>query len=284
MTTAATVVTTVINLKLVESVQRPRRGAPGYGLLAIMRVLVYALLAECFTTRKLRRHRRKRPGVVAQLGLGQCPHKRTFDRWRRRYQPELEALIERLGDLYVVQRGSRWTILDSTPLEDERDPDARVGHTSKGAFKGFKLHMSCDEDRVPLRAHFTTGNVHDIAVAERLLAPTPLTGGDAGYDAAWLKDLCRARDSFPIFVDNPRRRGKETKQPTWPPLKRYRVCVEQCNSIVKTQTMKNLWTLVKGFWAKATFALAAVLATQALAVFNLTTRNYPTIRMTEVRD
>jgi len=284
MTTAVRVVTTVINLKLIECVQRSRRGTPGYGLLAIMRVLVYALLAECYTTRKLRRHLRKRPEVVAQLGLVRLPHKRTLDRWRRRYQTELEVLIEHLGDIYVVQRGSRWTILDSTPLEDEHDPDARIGHTSKGEFKGFKLHMSCDEDRVPLRAHFTTGNISDISVAQHLLANTPLTGGDAGYCAEWLKELCRARNSVPIFVDNPRRRGKAAKQPIWPPLKQYRVCVEQCNSIVKTQTMKNLWTLTTGFFAKATFTLAAVLATQALAVFNLTTRNYPTIRMSEVRD
>ena len=284
MTTAATVVTTVITLKLVEDVQRKRSGPAGYGLLAIMRVLTYAILAECFTTRKLVRHLRKRPKIVAQLGLAQRPHKRTLDRWRRRYQAELEALIEHLGDIYVVQRGSCWTILDSTPLEDERDPDARVGHTSKGVFKGFKLHMSCDEDRVPLRAHFTTGNISDISVAQHLLAPTPITGGDAGFCAEWLKELCRTRNSVPMFVDNPRRRGKAAKQPIWPPLKQYRVCVEQCNSIVKTQTMKNLWALARGFFAKATFALAAVLATQALAVFNLTTRNYPTIRMSEVRD
>lgn len=284
MTTTVAVTTTVIDKKLVEKIERQRRGAPGYGLLAVLRVLVYALLSECFSTRKLWRHLRRRPHVVARLGLAALPHRRTLNRWRLRHQAELEACIALLGDVYIARRGSVWTILDSTPLEDETDPDARVGHCTKGEFKGFKLHMSCDEDRVPLRATFTTGNVHDSVMGEHLLAPTPLTGGDAGYDAEVLKKAIRNAQSIPIFVHNPRRAGKAAKLPTWPPLKTVRVCIEQCNSIVKTQTMKNLWTTARGFFAKATFALAAVLATQALAVFNLTTRGYPTLRMSEVRD
>jgi len=284
MTTTVAVTTTVIDKKLVETIERRRRGAPGYGLLAVLRVLVYALLAECFSTRKLWRHLRRRPQVVARLGLSALPHRRTLNRWRLRYQRELEECIALLGDKYLARRGSVWTILDSTPLEDENDPDAQVGHTSKGAFKGFKLHMSCDEDRVPLRATFTTGNVHDSVMGKHLLTKTALTGGDAGYDDEQLKKAARKRDSTPIFVHNPRRAGKKAKQTTWPPLTTVRVCIEQCNSIVKTQTMKSLWTTIKGFFAKATFALAAVLATQALAMYNLTTRGHPTLRMTEVRD
>jgi hypothetical protein len=283
MTTALAIVTTVIDKKLVEKVERQRRGPKGHGMLCILRLLVYAILMQHFSSRKLDKHLRKRCQVWQRLGFKSRPSFVSITRWRKRYQREFEECIALLGDAYIVQRGSVWTLLDSTPLEDEADHDARVGHCSKGEFKGFKLHMSCDEDRVPLRATFTTGNVHDSVMGEHLLAPTPLTGGDAGYDAEALKNTIRNAKSIPIFVHNPRRAGKAAKLPTWPPLKQVRVCIEQCNSIVKTQVLQNAWQNVKGFFAKATFALAGVLALQALAIFNLTTRGYPTLKVSEVR-
>ena len=283
MTTAIAVATTVIDKKLAASIARKRRGPKGHGLLCILRLLVYAMLKRYFSTRELVKHLRKHTEVWRDLGFRSRPGLSSIARWRKRYQRELEECIALLGDKYLVERGSVWTIVDSTPLEDERDPDARVGHTSKGPFKGFKLHMSSDEDRVPLRATVTTGNVHDKTMAEHLLAPTPLTGGDAGYCAEDLKATVRARGSVPIFVDNPGRKGKAAKKPTPKILKQVRVCIEQCNSIVKTQVMQNAWTCVVGFLAKATFALVAVLATQALAIFNLRRWGYPTLRVCEVR-
>ena len=187
MTTALAIVTTVIDKKLVEQVQRQQRGPKGYGLLAVTRTLLYAVMEEVFSTRKLHRRLGKKPWVAQKLGLPRCPDKRTLDRWKRRYWHELEQLVTLLGDRYLIlQRGREWTILDSTPLEDPNDPDARVGYTSRGEFKGFKVHQSCDEHSVPLRALVTTGNIHDSVPAAQLLAPTPRVGGDAGYDAAWL--------------------------------------------------------------------------------------------------
>ena len=283
METAIAIVTTVIDKNLVEIVQRHRRGPKGHGLVCILRLLVYAVLMQYFSSRILHKHLRKRPQVWRELGLASRPGRSSIDRWKKQYSQEIEGCIALLGDQYLDERGSVWNILDSTPLEDENDPDARVGHTSKGDFKGFKLHMSCDEDRVPLRATFTTGNVHDSVMGEHLLAQTKLTGGDAGYDQESLKQAARRQDSAPIFVHNPRRAGKAAKQSTWPPLKQFRVCIEQCNSIVKTQVLQNAWTSVKGFFAKATFALAGVLALQALALYNLRSGGYPSTRISEVR-
>ena len=283
MTSAVAVATRVIDKKLAAYVERTHRGPKGHGLLCSLRLLVYAMLMRYFSTRELVKHLRKHAKVWRDLGFRSRPSRSSIMRWRKQYQRELEECIALLGDAYLLERGSVWTIVDSTPLEDERDPDARVGHTSKGIFKGFKLHMSSDEDRVPLRATVTTGNVHDKTMAEHLLAPTPLTGGDAGYCAEDLKAAVRARNSVPIFVDNPGRKGKAAKKPTPKILKQVRVCVEQCNSIVKTQVMQNAWSCAIGFLAKATFALTAVLATQALALFNLRRWGYPTLRISEVR-
>jgi hypothetical protein len=281
--TALAVTTSVVHKNLAKIVQRPHPGPLGHGLCCILRLFVYAQLMRKFSTRELDRHLRKRRYVWRRLGFASRPSRSSIDRWRQRYFNEFEECIALLGDEYLTERGSVWTILDSMPLEDEKDPDARVGHTSKGEFKGFKLHMSCDEDRVPLRATFTTGNIHDSVVAAALLAPTPLTGADSAYDEEELKATVRERNSVPIFVHNPRRAGKAAKRPTPPQLKAVRVCIEESNSIVKTQMMQRAWTCVKGFFTKATFALSAVLAMQALALFNLRRRGYPTLRVSEVR-
>lgn len=279
-----TIVTTLIDKKLVEKVQRRRRGPKGHGTRCIIRLLVYAILMQIFSTRKLNKHLRKHADVWCRLGFNTRPSRSSINRWRKSYQKELKACITLFGDQYLKERKSSiWTILDSTPLEDQWDPDARVGHTSKGLFKGFKLHMSCDEDRVPLRADFTTGNIHDKSIGEELLTGTKLHGGDAGYDAEDLKEKIRERNSVPVIVHNPRREGKHKKQSTPKILKAVRVCIEQCNSIVKTQVMQNAWAQFKGFLAKATFALASVLALQALAIYNLRMTGYPGIRISEVR-
>jgi len=284
MKTVVDVVTNVINKKLVEQVQRPRRGPKGHGLVMIFRLLLYGILKEYFSSRMLEKHLCKRKNVWRDLGFKSRPHLSTIARWSKRYQRELEECIALLGDSYLKERQtSVWTLVDSTPLRDENDPEARVGHTSQGRFKGFKLHMSCDEDRVPLRATFTTGNIYDSTMGEHLLAPTPLIGGDAAYDNETLKQAIRDQDSVPVFVHNPRRAGKNAKKPTPKILKRVRVCIEQCNSIVKTQILKESWTRIKGFAAKATLALTAVLALQALALFNLRTWGYPSLRVSEVR-
>ena len=182
-----------------------------------------------------------------------------------------------------MQIKSAWTILDSTPIPDEKDYEGRTGYSSRGKFFGFKLHASCDEHQVPLRAVFTKGNVHDSTQAELLLAPTPRVGGDSAYDVKRIRKACRAQGSKPYFVHNPRREGKEAKRKTPRMLKKVRVVVEQMNGFLKQHVMKYLWSCVKGFAAKATFVLLSVLATQALALYNLKRWGYPSIRISEVR-
>lgn len=280
---ALDIVNSVLTKELIASVAQPRTGPPGHGLLAVLRLLLYALFQEIFSTRHLMKHLAKRPFVWRRLGFKVCPSKRSVDRWKKKHTIVITRVVEIVGEDYRKIIKSEWTILDSTPIPDEQDPDGKWGHTSKGPFFGFKLHASCDEHQVPLRAVFTTGNVYDSTQAEKLLTPTQRVGGDSAYDTKAIKNACRAQGSKPYFVHNPRRKGKAAKKKTPKILKKARVCVEQLNGFVKEHVMKYCWTKVKGFAAKATLVLLSVLATQALALYNLKRCGYPSIRISEVR-
>ena len=277
------VVLGVLNKRVVSQIEKRRRGSKGYGLLLILRLLLYAVLAEIFSTRKLEKHLRKRRHVLRKLGFHSLPDRRTIDRWKERHDDVLDHLIRITGDRYLQLKKSEWTLLDSTPIEDPEDPDARIGHTSRGEFKGFKVHMSCDEYCVPLRATFTTGNVHDSQMALIILAKTEHVGGDSAYDFDELKICVVRQGSEGDFVHNPRREGKEAKKPTSALLKHFRVCIEQCNSILKEQVLHRCWTAIKGFHKKATLCLLAVLAIQALAISNLQAWGYPGVRIGDLR-
>jgi hypothetical protein len=277
------VVLGVLNKSVVAQVLYKRTGPEGYGLLLILRLLLYSVLGEIFSTRKLLKHLRKRPKVWKKLGFKKLPCKRSIDSWFQKYDFVLDKLIQLTGDRYLQINESEWTILDSTPIRDRQDPDAMKGYSSQGAFWGFKVHMSCDEYCVPLRATFTTGNVHDSKKAFVLLAPTPKVGGDPAYDFKELKITVLEQGSKGYFVHNPRREGVEAKKPTPKILKKVRVCVEQCNSILKTQVLKRTWTEIKGFAKKATRCLLGVLAIQALAIYNLKKWGYPSIRIGDLR-
>lgn len=176
---ALDIVMEVLNKNVLEKItENSRRGPKGYKLLLRLRILLYAVLMEIFETRNLVRHLKKKPYVWKRLGFAKMPSKRSLDRWKKKHDFELGQTIKLTGNRYLQLKESEWTILDSTPIIDEDDPDATVGYNSQGQFIGFKLHMSCDEYEVPLRAEFTQAHVHDSQKGEVLLAPTPKAGGD----------------------------------------------------------------------------------------------------------
>lgn len=277
------IVKTVVYKSITKKVERKRRGQKGYGMLRIIRLLLYAVLMEIFSTRKLVKHLKKRKKVWKGLGFKKMPSKRSIDEWKKKYDKELSLIIKLVGDKYLQLSKSQWTILDSTPIPDFEDEEAVTGYCSKGEFIGFKLHASCDEFCVPLRAEFTKANVHDSQKAHELLAPTPRVGGDSAYDFKELKVSVIEQGSIGTFVHNPRREGKEAKRPTPKILKKARICVEQCNSVLKIEVMKEFWTKIKGYARKAVFALTAVLALQAVAISNFIEWGYPSIRISDVR-
>lgn len=281
---AIDVVRETINKKIAEKIVVVlRRGPKGYSLMLRLRILLYGILKEFFQTRDLIRHLKKRPKVWKKLGFKTRPSRSSIDRWKKDLEYELEQVIVMVGNNYMQLNESEWTILDSTPIVDENDPEATTGYNSQGQFIGFKLHMSCDEFEVPLRATFTQAHVHDSQEAHNILAPTPRVGGDSAYDFDELKKSVKEQKSKGTFVHNPRREGKEKKKPTPKILKKVRIIIEQCNGFIKSEVMKHAWDKIKGLKAKATFALTAVLTIQALAIYNLKRFNYPSIRIKELR-
>lgn len=281
---ALDIVNEVITHKVISQVNiEIHPGPSGYELILRLKLILYGHLMALFSTRKLINHFKKRRNILERLGFQKLPDRRTIDRWKKKLDNEFKQLVRLTGDKYLQAKLSEWTILDSTPLVDECDNEAKVGHNSQGKFKGFKLHMSCDEHEIPLRAVVTSANVHDSTKAEELLAPTKRTGGDSGYDAERIKKAVKDIGSKPLFVHNPRREGKEKKRKTPKILRRVRVVIEQCNGFIKSQIMQHAWTIVKGLTAKAVFALTAVLAMQGLALFNLRRYGYPSIRIQNIR-
>lgn len=276
------IVTTVFD-KRIDSLRPRRRGPHGHAFVAVIRLLVYALFARFPTTRGVVAHVQARPEVWRALGFAACPTRRAVDKWKRRYQRRvLPRAIAMLGDEYALLTHPDWTLVDSTPLEDKHDGEARWGKTSRGWFCGYKLHMSTDEKSVPLRATFTSGEVHDSRPAGLLFAPTPCVGGDSAYDNKRLTRKARRQGSVAHFVPNPRNNPNDTRR-THPALGKVRSAIERANNLVKNEVMQRAWTRVKGFATKAAMALCAVLALQALALYTLRERAALALRISEVR-
>jgi len=53
---------------------------------------------------------------------------------------------------HTVAYTNTYGIVDSTALEGRDGPDAGKGKTSKGWFKGFKLHVGISQLKIPVRA------------------------------------------------------------------------------------------------------------------------------------
>ena len=74
-------------------------------------------------------------------------------------------------------------VVDSTPLVDLYDMEAAWGHTSRGKFRGFKLHAVVNQFGLPLRALVTPCNRYDGLFLPRLIEDleADYVLGDAAY-------------------------------------------------------------------------------------------------------
>lgn len=278
---ALDVIVGVVNKKFLQSLYTKRRGPKGYGHVRVIRLLVYAQSKQIHENKSLVKHLKKYPEIARKLGFKKIPSRSSIIRWKREYAQLLEKAVEILGKKYASLRELKFTAMDSAPLEDSTDPEAKSGKTSKGWFRGFKIHMNSDDLRVPLRAKVTTGNVHDSQPAKALLVPSPATLADAAYDDKKLKEAALEAGTVLIADENPRRgRVRKKKRPMI--LKKLRYIAEQVNSLLKDQTMKHAWWKVKGLANKTTFALSAVVFVQALAIFTLLKTGEVSLHVAEV--
>ena len=58
-------------------------GPKWYVLILRLRLLFYGHLMAIFSTRKLRKHLRKKPEMLKRLGFQTLPDRRTIDRWKK---------------------------------------------------------------------------------------------------------------------------------------------------------------------------------------------------------
>jgi hypothetical protein len=113
--------------KAVVSEGSRRRGNLGYPRLQAVRLLVYAKLRRIETDKGLVRHLKKNRRALKALGFKRVPHRTTIGRWWRRYAELLSEVFEMLAELLQHSLPCRLLVVDSTPLEDRRDPESTWG-------------------------------------------------------------------------------------------------------------------------------------------------------------
>jgi transposase/ribosomal protein L30/L7E len=254
-----------VNKTLISKEVR-RRGNPGYPRLQAIRLLVYARLKGIGTDKGLIRHLERNRRVVRGLRLNRVPHRTTVGRWWRHYKDLLREVFEKLAQLLQHPLPCSLLVVDSTPLEDGRDPEARWGYTSRGPFLGFKLHVSVNQEGLPLRALVTPGNRHDSPFLPRLiqgLRPERVVA-DAGYDSKENREAVKRAGAVAVIPVNPRRRGRQGFRSRFSRGRQY--LVEQFNSLVKDQILKGCWRRVKGLGKKAGQVYAGLIGLLALSL------------------
>jgi transposase len=177
----------------------------------------------------------------------------------------MREAFEKLAGIVTMLTPTELLVVDSTPLEDWRDPEAKWGYYSRGPFKGFKVHVSVNQHGLPLKALVTPGNRYDSPFMPKLIHGSKAKDviADAAYDAESSRKACREIGAKPHIATNPRRSGKRRYTP--PLCKRKRYIVEQFNSRLKDM-LNNCWRWFKGLAKKATIVYSALVAMLAIAL------------------
>jgi len=260
---AAELVRVIVNRTIVQ--ERKGRGRRGYGRLLAVRLLVFAQLVGIHKDEVLERYLRENRGIARILGFKEIPDRTTIGRWKQKLAPVAKEAFEKLSTIIGMLTETELLVVDSTPLEDLHDPEAEWGFYSRGAFKGFKVHISVDQEGLPRKALVTPGNRHDSPFLPKLIdgQRAKHVVADAGYDAKENRRACRRIGAKPHIARNPRRSGKRRYTPAL--CKRKRYVVEQFNSRLK-EMLQGCWVRFKGLARKATIVYTALIAMLAIAL------------------
>jgi transposase len=253
--------------KAVVSAEPKRRGNPGYGRLRALRVLVYARLKGLDNDTRVVEHLKKHSYAARTLGLYKVPDRTTVGRWWRRYLRLIEETFEKVSGILQLVTPTTFLIVDSTPLVDLYDMEAGWGHTSRGKFRGFKLHAAVNQLGLPLSAVVTSGNRYDSPFLPKLIEDleADYVLADAGYDSKANYRAVKDIDAEPVIASNPRR-GKRKKIKHAKLLKTRRYVVEQFNGHLKANVLKNCWVRPKGLAKKAAMVIAGLISYDAEAI------------------
>jgi len=162
-------------------------------------------------------------------------------------------------------------VIDSTPLVDLYDVEAEWGHTSRGNFRGFKLHAAVNQSGLPLRVIFTLGNRFDGPFLPKLICDleADYVLADGAYCSKRNFEAVREIGAEPVIADNPRKKGKSRKIKASELLKSKRYVVEQFNGHLKANVLDGCWLWPRGLVKKAAMVTAGLIGYAAEAMRSL---------------
>jgi transposase len=264
---ACEVVRLIVN-KTVVPAETKRRGNPGYGQLKAVRVLVYSRLKGLNNDTRVVEHLKRHLQDAKTLGLRSVPDRTTVGRWWRRYLSLLEETLKKTANMIKLMMPTTHLIADSTPLVDLYDMEARWGITSRGPFKGFKVHAVVNQAGLPLKGLVTTGNCYDSPFLPKLIEDleADYVLADAGYNSKRNLKAVREMGAVPVIADNPRRRGKARKIECCALLREKRYLIEQFNGHFKDNVLKRCWLRPRGLLKKAAMVTAGLISVDANAI------------------
>ena len=256
--------------KAIVPIEPKRRGNPGFGRVKALRILVFARLRGFDNDTRVVEYLKKHTDVIRILGLCRVPDRTTVGRWWRRYLTILEETFVSIADMLQLIEPTKTVIVDSTPLVDLYDMEARWGHTGRGKFRGFKLHAAVNQLGLPLRALVTPGNRYDSPFLPKLIEDleADYVLADAGYDSKMNRKAAKASNAEPVIAPNSRR-GKRRKIKHAGLLKSERYVVEQFNGHIKANVLKDCWVRPKGLVKKAAMVTAGLISYNAEALRSL---------------
>jgi IS5 family transposase len=251
--------------------QPKRAGNPGYGIKTAIRVLVYSKLKGLENDTRLTWHLKRHPKDAKTLGLNSIPDRTTIGRWWIRYNPNIEEVMETIANIIKQNIHTTHLIVDSTPLKDMYDLEAKWGFTSRGPVKGFKLHVAVNQLGLPLKALITPANRFDSIFLPQLIQDieTQYVLADAGYHS--LKNLQVVKDmgAIPMIAVNPRRQGKKGKVSNAVFFGGRRWPVEQLNGHCKANVLRGCWVRPRGLLKKSSMVFAGLISINVTAVLAL---------------
>jgi len=267
---ACEVVRLFVNKAIVPA-EPKRRGNPGYGRVKALRILVYTRLKGLDNDTRVIEHLNQHPWIAKKLGLVTVPDRTTVGRWWRHYLSLLEETFISLADMLQLIEPTKAVIVDSTPLVDLYDMEARWGHTGRGKFRGFKLHAAVNQLGLPLRALVTPGNCYDGPFLPKLIEDleADYVLADAGYCSKRNIKAVRDMGAVPVIADNPGKKGKSRKIEPSELLKKKRYVVEQFNGHVKENVLDKCWVRPRGLIKKAAMVMAGLISYDAEAIRSL---------------
>jgi hypothetical protein len=257
--------------KAIVPAEPKRRGNPGYGRVKALRILVYARLKGFDNDTRVVEHLKKHPWITKTLGLVTVPDRTTVGRWWRRYLHHLEETFINIADMLQFIEPTKAVIVDSTPLVDLYDMEARWGHTGRGKLRGFKLHAAVNQLGLPLRALVTPGNCYDSPFLPKLIEDleADYVLADAGYCSKQNIKAVKDMGAVPVIADNPRKKGKSRKIEPNEILKKKRYVIEQFNGHIKDNVLDECWVRPKGLVKKAAMVTAGLISYNAEAIRSL---------------